>query len=93
MLMVLEHDAGLAQAELLGEVAMPEREVSEAIANLTRKGLVTDDNGRVCLTEAGRIETEGLWSIAKAQQDQVFGQFSEEQLQTFKTVLKAIISR
>lgn len=47
----------------------------------------------MCLTEAGRIETEGLWSIAKAQQDQVFGQFSEEQLQTFKTVLKAIISR
>ncbi|MCE1114440.1 MULTISPECIES: p-hydroxyphenylacetate 3-hydroxylase reductase component [Pseudomonas] len=92
MLMVLEHDAGLAQAELLGEVAMPEREVSEAIANLTRKGLVTDDNGRVCLTEAGREETEGLWSIAKAQQDQVFGQFSEAQLETFKTVLKAIIS-
>ena len=93
MLMVLEHDAGLDQAELLGEVAMPEREVTEAIANLTRKGLVTDDNGRVCLTEAGRIETEGLWSIAKAQQDQVFGQFSEQQLETFKTVLKAIISR
>ncbi|MDH0734022.1 flavin reductase [Pseudomonas sichuanensis] len=92
MLMVLEHEAGLDQAELLGEVAMPEREVTEAIANLTRKGLVTDDNGRVCLTEAGRIETEGLWSIAKAQQDQVFGQFSEQQLETFKTVLKAIIS-
>ncbi|MDH0301961.1 MULTISPECIES: p-hydroxyphenylacetate 3-hydroxylase reductase component [unclassified Pseudomonas] len=92
MLMVLEHDAGLAPADLLREVAMPEREVSEAIVNLTRKGLVTDDNGRVCLTEAGREQTEGLWQIAQVQQEQVFGQFSEAQLETFRTVLKAVIA-
>ncbi|CAK15872.1 p-hydroxyphenylacetate 3-hydroxylase reductase component [Pseudomonas entomophila] len=93
MLMVLEHDAGLAPADLLREVAMPEREVGEAVANLTRKGLVAEDNGRVCLTEDGREATEGLWGIAQTQQEQVFGQFSHEQLDTFKTVLKAIIAR
>jgi len=91
MLMVLEHDAGLALPELLREVAMPEREIVEAVANLSRKGLVTDDNGRVCLTDKGRDETEGLWRIAQAQQDRVFGQFSSEQLETFKAVLNAVI--
>ncbi|MBH3358299.1 MULTISPECIES: p-hydroxyphenylacetate 3-hydroxylase reductase component [Pseudomonas] len=91
MLMVLEHDAGLALPELLREVAMPEREIVEAVANLSRKGLVSDDNGRVCLTDKGRDETEGLWSLAQAQQERVFGQFSDQQLETFKTVLKAVI--
>ena len=91
MLMVLEHDAGLALPELLREVAMPEREIVEAVANLSRKGLVSDDNGRVCLTDKGHDETEGLWSLAQAQQERVFGQFSDQQLETFKTVLKAVI--
>ena len=70
---------------------MPEREIGEAVANRSRKGWVTDDHGRVCLTDKGRDETEGLWSLAQAQQDRVFGQFSAEQLATFKTVLKAVI--
>ena len=54
---------------------------------------MADDNGRVCLTEDGREATESLWDIAQNQQEQVFGQFSHEQLETFKTVLKAIIAR
>ncbi|MHC6225600.1 p-hydroxyphenylacetate 3-hydroxylase reductase component [Pseudomonas sp. X10] len=91
MLMVLENDAGLALPDLLREVAMPEREIVEAIANLSRKGLVADDNGRVCLTAKGIEETEALWSIAGEQQAKVFGQFSEAQIETFKTVLKAVI--
>jgi len=33
-----------------------------------------------------------LWTIAREQQDKVFGQFSEAQLETFKTVLKALIN-
>ncbi|MDR2307516.1 MAG: flavin reductase [Paucimonas sp.] len=90
LLMVLEHDAGLALPELLREVAMPEREVAEAIDSLSRKGLVADDNGRVCLTEAGREQTEGLWGIAQARQEAVFGGFSVEQMEAFKAVLRAI---
>lgn len=91
MLMVLENDAGLNMADLQREVAMPAREIEEAVSNLKRKGLVNDDGDRVRLTVKGIDETEGLWAIAKEQQDKVFGQFSDEQVEHFKTVLKGII--
>ncbi|MFJ2548592.1 p-hydroxyphenylacetate 3-hydroxylase reductase component [Pseudomonas sp. NPDC087612] len=93
MLMVLENDAGLNLADLQREVAMPAREIDEAVANLKRKGLVCDSEaaGHVRLTIAGNDQTEGLWSIAREQQDKVFGQFSEEQIASFKTVLQAVI--
>lgn len=91
MLMVLENDAGLSLAELQREVAMPVREIEEAVNNLKRKALVRDDQDRVKLTTKGIDETESLWIIAREQQDTVFSQFSEEQLETFKTVLKAVI--
>ena len=91
MLMVLENDAGLSLAELQREVAMPVREIEEAVNNLKRKALVRDDQERVKLTTKGIDETESLWTIAREQQDTVFSQFSEEQLETFKTVLKAVI--
>ncbi|NMX60626.1 flavin oxidoreductase [Pseudomonas sp. WS 5059] len=91
MLMVLENDAGLSLAQLQREVAMPAREIEEAVNNLKRKALVRDDQERVKLTPKGIDETESLWTIAREQQDQVFSQFSDEQLETFKTVLKAVI--
>lgn len=91
MLMVLENDAGLNLCDLQREVAMPVREIEEAVANLKRKGLVSDEGERVRLTVKGIDETEGLWAIAKEQQDKVFGQFSEEQVEHFKQVLKEVI--
>ena len=91
MLMVLENDASLNMTDLQREVAMPVREIEEAVANLKRKGLVNDEGERVRLTVHGIDETEGLWAIAKEQQDKVFGQFSEEQIKHFKAVLKGII--
>jgi 4-hydroxyphenylacetate 3-hydroxylase, reductase component len=91
MLMVLENDAGLNMTDLQREVAMPAREMEEAVANLKRKSLVNDEGERVRLTAKGIDETEGLWAIAKEQQDKVFGQFSDEQVEHFKTVLKGII--
>ena len=91
MLMVLENDAGLNIADLQREVAMPAREIEEAVANLKRKGLVNDEGDRVHLTVKGVDETEGLWSIAKEQQEKVFGQFSDEQVNHFKVVLQGII--
>ncbi len=91
MLMVLENDAGLSLADLQREVAMPAREIEEAVNNLKRKALVRDDQERVKLTPKGIDETESLWTIAREQQDKVFSQFSAAQLETFKTVLKAVI--
>ncbi len=92
MLMVLENDAGLSLCDLQREVAMPAREIEEAVANLKRKGLVVDTDERVRLTAKGVDETEALWTIAREQQEKVFGEFSDEQVGAFKTVLKAVIA-
>ncbi|MDT9633595.1 flavin oxidoreductase [Pseudomonas sp. JV449] len=92
MLMVLENDARLSAGDLLREVAMPVREIDDAVANLKRKGLVDDDEHGVRLTAAGIEQTEDLWAIAREQQDKVFAEFSQDQIDTFKTVLKGLIS-
>ncbi|MBH3426314.1 p-hydroxyphenylacetate 3-hydroxylase reductase component [Pseudomonas alkylphenolica] len=91
MLMVLENDAGLNMTDLQREVAMPAREIVEAVANLKRKGLVTDEGERVRLTVKGIDETEGLWAIAHEQQQKVFAQFDAAQIEAFKAVLKGVI--
>lgn len=91
MLMVLENDAGLNMTDLQREVAMPAREIVEAVANLKRKGLVTDEGDRVRLTVKGIDETEGLWAIAHEQQQKVFAQFDAAQIEAFKAVLKGVI--
>ncbi|WJD60728.1 p-hydroxyphenylacetate 3-hydroxylase reductase component [Pseudomonas kurunegalensis] len=91
MLMVLENDAGLGLPDLQREVAMPAREIEEAVTNLKRKGLVENAGDCVKLTVRGVDETEALWTIAGEQQEKVFGQFSKEQVETFKEVLKAVI--
>ncbi|MEX5627416.1 p-hydroxyphenylacetate 3-hydroxylase reductase component [Pseudomonas marginalis] len=92
MLMVLENDACLSAGDLLREVAMPVREIDDAVANLKRKGLVDDDEHGVRLTAAGIEQTEDLWAIAREQQEKVFAEFSQDQIDTFKTVLKGLIS-
>jgi len=92
MLMVLENDACLSAGDLLREVAMPVREIDDAVANLKRKGLVDDDEHGVRLTAAGIEQTEDLWAIAREQQEKVFAEFSQDQIDTFKTVLQRLIS-
>lgn len=93
MLMVLENDAELSQGELLREVAMPQREVDEAVANLVRRGLVMENEGRISLTQSGVEQTETLWQIAREQQNQVFEGFESEDIENFKRVLLAVITR
>jgi len=93
MLMVLENDSGLGLCDLLREVAMPAREIDQAVEILKRKGMVTDVDERYLLTPAGVNQAEELWRIAKEQQDKVFGEFSSEQIETFKSMLKAVIAQ
>ncbi|WP_028630990.1 p-hydroxyphenylacetate 3-hydroxylase reductase component [Metapseudomonas resinovorans] len=92
MLMVLENDAGLSLCDLQREVAMPMREIEEAVAILKRKGMVADAEERYVLTPVGVDQAEELWRIAREQQEKVFAQFSEEQVETFKQMLKAVIA-
>ncbi|MBT8765438.1 p-hydroxyphenylacetate 3-hydroxylase reductase component [Metapseudomonas boanensis] len=92
MLMVLETDAGLSLCSLQREVAMPRREIEEAVAILKRKGMVADAEDGYILTPAGQDQAEALWRIAREQQEKVFAQFSDEQVEAFKVMLKAVIA-
>ncbi|WP_375740319.1 p-hydroxyphenylacetate 3-hydroxylase reductase component [Pseudomonas boanensis] len=92
MLMVLENDAGLSLCGLQREVAMPRREIEEAVAILKRKGMVADVADGYSLTPVGLDQAEALWRIAREQQEKVFAQFSDEQVEAFKVMLKAVIA-
>ncbi len=91
MLMVLEHDSCLGKCELQREVAMPMREIELAVDILNRKGLVEDNEEGYRLTTKGIGQAEMLWRIAQEQQEKVFSEFSNEQIENFKSVLKAVI--
>ncbi len=92
MLMVLEDSAQLDLVALQREVAMPTREIKEALANLRQKGLVSESAAGHELTEAGRAQTEALWDISRRQQEAVFAGVSAEDLEAFKKVLKVVMA-
>lgn len=92
MLMVLEDSAQLDLVALQREVAMPTREIEEALANLQGKGLVADSPAGYLLTDAGRAQTEALWEIARRQQDAVFAGVGAEDIETFKKVLRVVMA-
>lgn len=92
MLMVLEKDACLGIADLLQLVAMPAREIEEAMENLKRKGLVVDSEHGYAVSAAGIDQAEVLWHIADAQQEKVFARYAPEQVEAFKTILKDVIA-
>ncbi|QCI13114.1 hypothetical protein E6B08_17815 [Pseudomonas putida] len=72
LLMVLEHDSSFGMAELQRQVAMPAREIEEAVAILTGKGLVREEGGHYGLTAAGIEHAEMLARIAEEQQQRMF---------------------
>ncbi|BCD88983.1 flavin oxidoreductase [Pseudomonas solani] len=90
MLMVLEKDASLGMAALQQLVNMPTREIEAAVDTLTRKGMLAGDAQGCSLTPAGMDQAETLWEIAERQQERVFARFSQEQLATFKEMLRAV---
>ena len=90
MLMVLEKDASLDMAALQQLVAMPTREIEAAVDTLTRKGMLCGDASGCSLTPVGMDQAETLWEIAEQQQERVFSRFSEQQIEAFRDVLRAI---
>lgn len=92
MLMVLEGDAQLAMGDLLREVAMPVREIEQAEEILRRKGLVSNGEHGYHLTDDGSQQAAMLWDIAARQQQQVFEGYTQQEIDTFKKVLRGIIA-
>lgn len=91
LLLVLGQDELMSMQSLLREVAMPQREIEEALSMLQRKGWLVTSGDSYGLSIAGREHADMLWHIAEEQQRKAFAQFSSEQLQAFKTVLKGVM--
>ncbi|SFX18986.1 p-hydroxyphenylacetate 3-hydroxylase reductase component [Marinospirillum alkaliphilum] len=93
MLMVLQETPKLCRAELLREVNMPEVEVDNAAAILQRKGLVQFGDDCYSITAAGEAQAETLWALSRQEQEKMFGDFSQQELDTFRKVLTQLAAR
>jgi len=93
MLMVLQETPKLCRKELLREVNMPEVEVDNAAEILQRKGLVSFSDECYNITTSGEEQAEALWALSKQEQDKMFGEFSEDEIATFKKILTSLACR
>lgn len=93
MLMVLQETPKLCRKELLREVNMPEVEVDNAAEILQRKGLVSFSDDAYNITASGEEQAEALWALSKQEQEKMFGEFSEDELATFKKILTRLACR
>ncbi|OOV88197.1 p-hydroxyphenylacetate 3-hydroxylase reductase component [Oceanospirillum linum] len=90
MLLTLNDFGSLATQDLEERIGMPDNDLHGAVETLCRKGWLTQQGGQLSLTSAGAEQAETLWRVASERQDEVFGQFSEEELATFRKVLEAV---
>ncbi|MBT00513.1 MAG: flavin oxidoreductase [Oceanospirillaceae bacterium] len=91
MLMVLEQDRQLCIDDLLKEVNMPREEIQNAAEILERKGLVALTDNCYRITAKGMEQAASLWELAAEEQEKVFSQFSDDELNAFRKVLMSII--
>ncbi len=92
MLLVLAGGHANCKVGMLKEVAMPMREIDQAVEILVRKGLLLEDNDNISLTEKGQEQAQQLFDIAEEHQNQVFGQYQTEEVELFKRMLKDMIA-
>lgn len=92
MLMILEFENGITIDALTKEVNMPKQELQEAAAILQRKNLIKlEGEASYCLTELGVEQAETLWKISTSQQEEIFANFSDDELATFRKVLNGLM--
>ena len=90
MLLTLNDFGSLASLELEQRIGMPDQDLHVALDTLKRKEWIAESEDGLTLTDAGTEQAETLWKVASDRQQEVFGQFSEEEIATFRKVLEAI---
>lgn len=93
MLIVLQETPSLKDADLRREVNMPEAEVNNATEILQRKGLIQRTHNGYSITASGREQAETLWQLSRQEQEKMFADFKQEDIDTFKKVLLSLINR
>jgi flavin reductase (DIM6/NTAB) family NADH-FMN oxidoreductase RutF len=93
LLMVLDSASSeTTLADLQKAVAMPAREIEEAMHTLQTKGLLTGDLQNHQLTNAGHEKLKELWDIVRAEQDRVFSNLDDSEMEVFKKALRMAVS-
>ncbi len=90
MLLTLNDFDTLSTQDLEERIGMPDNDLQAAVETLCRKEWLARKDDQLSLTTAGVEQAETLWNIANERQKEVFGQFSEEELATFRKVLEAV---
>lgn len=91
-LLVLHDMPSLTAEELVVHLHAPIAEVRVALVNLADRDLVEISGNASILTAKGRAKAESCWAIADAHAVETFEGFSKDELATFDSVLRRLIS-
>ena len=93
ILLSLKTEGPLSQHVLATQVNMPDHDLQSAFAVLLEKRFIARDGNNFVLQTAGEEMATTLWEIALHEQKKRFGNFSEEEVTTFKKVLIDLINQ
>lgn len=91
ILLSLDSCGQLTQEQLASQVSMPQAETLSAFTVLQDKEFISREGDTCSLKSKGTAMAGQLWQIAQDEQREQFGQFSEEEIATFKHVLLSLI--
>lgn len=90
MLLTINDFGTLSAQELEDRIGMPDSDLSAAVETLCRKAWLVREGDDISITSSGVEQAKVLWQIANDRQNKVFGQFSDDELATFRKVLSAV---
>jgi len=90
-LLVMNDTVALDADQMLVQLNAPMVEVNEALLNLDKRGMIAQSGDGYILTESGARKADQCWDLAEAHADESFSDFSDEQLETFSTILRHLI--
>ncbi|MGN5519149.1 flavin reductase [Halopseudomonas sp. Lyrl_26] len=93
LLLVLDSAPNASAAELQQAVAIPARELADAMQNLQLKGYLDIKGNQRWVTSAGHAKLQELWNMLHQAQDEIFAELSEGELEVFKKALKLVVSK
>lgn len=91
ILLVLNENSGLGAEGLVVHLHTPIVEAHEALFSLSDRGLVTAEGDGYVLTELGLSKAEQCWCLAEAHAKETFKRFSDDEVDTFTSVLRQLI--
>jgi len=93
MLMVLQETPQLCRRELSQEVNMPDVEIDNSAEILQRKGLMIFSEDCYNITTLGEEQAEALCALSRQEQEKQFGEFSKDEIATFRKILCSLARR